>query len=108
MTYSATKPLLLACCFAFAATGHCFADTVAPKYDGTENDRRPECSAERPSKDGADNSLTEKLDECGSVLSPPESRDHEIVIPAPDAGRTPVIPPKALPQTPPEDEKNGD
>ncbi len=46
----------------------------------------------------ADQSLTETLDECDGVLQPPAVGDPGLVEPAPDAGRTPVIPPSELPE----------
>lgn len=47
--------------------------------------------------------LAAKLDRCNGVLQPPPTGDAEIREPAPDGGKTPVIPPGALPQQPPAD-----
>lgn len=49
-------------------------------------------------QDGAQGSLSGKLDKCGSVLAPPPVGDAGIVDPPPDVGRTPVIPPSDLPE----------
>lgn len=48
---------------------------------------------------GDDQTLTEQLDACGSILQPPEGVDPSIQAPAPDPtpNTTPVIPPGALP-----------
>jgi hypothetical protein len=46
----------------------------------------------------ANGALTEKLDDCDGVLKPPTVGDTEIVEPAPDVGRTPVIRPDELPE----------
>jgi hypothetical protein len=42
--------------------------------------------------------LTEKLDDCDGVLKPPTVGDTEMVEPALDVGRTPVIRPDELPE----------
>ena len=42
--------------------------------------------------------LTEKLDDCDGVLKPPTVGDTEMVEPAPDVGRTPVIRPDEVPE----------
>lgn len=39
---------------------------------------------------------TNRLDDCGSVLVPPVVGDAEMVEPAPDEGRTPVIDPSEV------------
>lgn len=42
-------------------------------------------------------SPTDKLGDCNSVLHPPGVGDKDMVQPAPDVGKMPVIPPKAVP-----------
>jgi len=44
--------------------------------------------------------LAERLERCKGVLKPPPTGDTESDIPAPDTGKTPVIPPGALPDQP--------
>ena len=51
-----------------------------------------------------DNGLTEKLDRCNGVLTPP-TEDREIEEPPPQTGKTPVIPPEELPEQQPESEE---
>ena len=51
----------------------------------------------------ADPSLSEKLDRCNGVLSPPPAGDPELVEPAPNEGKTPVIPPGAVPEQQPDE-----
>ena len=53
-----------------------------------------------------DATLTAKLDKCNSVLNPPNAGDSEMVEPAPDVGRMPVIPPKAVPDQSQSDEEH--
>lgn len=61
-------------------------------------------SPDAPPADGdavagpSDGSLSETLERCGGVLSPPAVGDPGMVEPAPDEGVTPVIPPSAVPQ----------
>jgi hypothetical protein len=45
--------------------------------------------------------LSQTLGDCGSVLKPPATGDHDMTAPAPDAGNTPVIKPGEVPQQPP-------
>ncbi len=47
-------------------------------------------------KDG-DETKSEVLAKCDSVIRPPQVGDHEIVEPAPSIGRTPVIKPEQKP-----------
>ncbi|SOC82796.1 hypothetical protein SAMN05421890_1215 [Ensifer adhaerens] len=46
-----------------------------------------------------------RLGDCGGVLHPPAVGDPELVKPAPNVGKMPVIPPSAVPQ---EGEKGND
>lgn len=108
-----TTPALLAACIAAGA----FAAAPAAAQDATPTpppamqDQTSPATADDPCavdpgdetgepQAGAgapDQSLTETLDECNGVLQPPSVGDPGLVEPAPDAGRTPVIPPSALP-----------
>lgn len=54
------------------------------------------CRAE-PGIDDDPQALARKLEECNGVLKPPRVGDPELVEPAPDIGRTPVIRPDELP-----------
>lgn len=49
--------------------------------------------------------LSDKLDKCAGVLKPPPTGETGMVEPAPDVGRTPVIPPEQLPEQQPADPK---
>jgi hypothetical protein len=51
----------------------------------------PETQGRAPSAEG---SLSEKLAQSGGVICPPEGLDTDIRAPAPNGGRTPVIPPR--------------
>jgi hypothetical protein len=66
------------------------AEQAAPRV---ETDR---CRVD-PGVDDDQKSFADKLDECNGVLEPPRVGDSEIVEPAPDVGKTPVIRPKELP-----------
>ena len=59
----------------------------------TENDGQ-----EKPA---TGDSLSQTLGDCGSVLKPPATGDHDMTTPAPDEGKTPVIKPGEVPQQPP-------
>lgn len=62
------------------------------------------CQASQP-KGGADDAGNQKaaaadggkLTDCDGVLKPPATGDGQMVSPAPDAGKTPVIPPSDMP-----------
>jgi hypothetical protein len=49
----------------------------------------------------AESSLSEKLAQSGGVICPPEGLDPDIRAPAPNGGRTPVIPPPPPGEGPP-------
>jgi hypothetical protein len=53
---------------------------------------------QRPQGSETDESLTETLDDCNGVLTPPAIGDSEISEPPPDAGETPIIRPGEIPQ----------
>lgn len=48
-----------------------------------------------------DQNLSEKLDRCNGMLKPPPTGDSDLVEPAPDEGKTPVVPPSAVPEQQP-------
>jgi hypothetical protein len=57
----------------------------------------PETQGRAPAED----SLSEKLAQSGGVICPPEGLDPNIRAPAPNGGRTPVIPPPPPGEAPP-------
>lgn len=73
---------------AMAGDDPCAVDPSAPETDADET-----AGAEGEA-------LAETLDTCDGVLKPVPQGDAAIVEPAPDQGRTPVIPPEALPGDP--------
>nr|WP_080577661.1 hypothetical protein [Sinorhizobium fredii] len=73
-----------------------FATSALSRDVGT--DAQNERCRVAPGTDATQGTLTEKLDECGGVLKPPRVGDTEMVEPAPDVGRTPVIRPGELPR----------
>lgn len=54
-----------------------------------------------------DGESAEALADCGGVLKPAPVGDPELVEPAPDAGKTPVIEPEDLPDQPSDDAPSG-
>ena len=74
-------------------------ECVVPPDDNQTNGERDE--------DSPSENRTERLADCGGVLKPPATDDQEFVEPAPDEGKTPVIPPQTLPDTP-ENGEEGD
>lgn len=72
--------------------------TSAP---GLSEDPGTAAQAERcravPGTDDDPEALARKLEECNGILKPPRVGDTELVEPAPDVGRTPVIRPDELP-----------
>jgi hypothetical protein len=55
-----------------------------------------------------DQQLTEKLDRCGGVLKPPPNGDEDIEEQPPATGETPIIPPRRLPDQPPQPKQPDD
>lgn len=51
-----------------------------------------------PERGGEERLFAEKLEHCNGVLEPPNVGDTELVMPAPDVGRTPIIRPDDLPK----------
>ncbi|MGE0847116.1 MAG: hypothetical protein AB7L41_12675 [Flavobacteriaceae bacterium] len=87
-----------------------FALAMSPSVDAQDGSGTPQiedrasdpCAAAPEGDDeqaDGETQLSGRLDRCGSVLTPPKTGDGEIVEPAPDTGRTPVIPPEAVPPT---------
>lgn len=64
----------------------------------------PEEQAEEKEEEQSneDQRTSEILERCNGVLLPPPTGDREIEEPPADSGTTPVIPPGAVPQQPPE------
>ncbi|UVK46707.1 hypothetical protein BPNPMPFG_002409 [Mesorhizobium sp. AR07] len=50
----------------------------------------------------ADTNLSETLDNCGGVLTPPPTGDQGMTQPPPAEGKTPVIKPGEVPAQPPQ------
>jgi hypothetical protein len=81
----------------------------AQPQDNPSNGQTGAADANANKNDGADTSagsgetaaLSDKLDRCGGVLKPPPTGQTGMVEPAPDVGRTPVIPPEQLPEQQP-------
>jgi hypothetical protein len=72
--------------------------TGAPPED-CKVDPRQQRDGQAPST--AERQLSETLEKCRGVLQPPATGDGRIVEPAPDTGKTPVIPPGSVPEQPP-------
>ena len=86
------------CVRALALASMLAAGSVAEAQDGRSACRTTPPAAQgegAPKSEGQ--SLTEALDSCNSVLTPPRVGDGDLVEPAPDAGKTPVITPGDLP-----------
>ncbi|WP_161939555.1 hypothetical protein [Paramesorhizobium deserti] len=66
------------------------AECRAQPGDGRKDDKQGETRE----------ALAERLERCRSVLKPPPTGDTEADIPPPDVGKTPVIPPRAIPDQP--------
>lgn len=52
-------------------------------------------------KPATNDNLSQTLGDCGGVLKPPATGDHDMTTPAPAQGKTPVIKPGEVPQQPP-------
>jgi hypothetical protein len=80
--------------WAFAQAGQADCTPGAP------SSRTAPSTAEGAKPGGTQGSdmLTEKLDDCNGVLTPPPVGDGDIVEPAPQAGKMPVITPNDLPK----------
>jgi hypothetical protein len=93
--------LMLACAVPAAAqtdsqpTSPCQAQPDQNKNSGNNAGQTGE---QRPPAGG---SLTQKLDPCDGVLTPPPTGDSGMTEPAPNQGKTPVIKPGEVPQQPP-------
>jgi hypothetical protein len=69
-------------------------DRPLPRAKAPGGETAPRCATDRPTDD-----LTAKLDDCESVLVPPDGVDPEMAEPPPQPmeGQTPVIEPDDLP-----------
>ena len=94
----------------FAATALlCWAGTLGPALaqasDGGSTAQPHPCVAtpDDQAKNGsgaAENRPQAALDACNGVLTPPRTGDQEMPMEPPDKGKTPVIPPGAIPPQP--------
>lgn len=98
--------LALACAAAWA--GPAFAQSSPGAEPGVSVDEcqvepmdETESQSEAPAPD---ENLTAKLDKCNGVLQPPPTGDADIKEEPPASGKTPVIPPGALPEEQPPSE----
>ena len=68
-------------------------------------DKSPQSSCKAAPQEGGKQSQNDaspdgnQLADCNGVLNPPAVGDPELVKPAPNVGKMPVIPPGAVPQT---------
>jgi hypothetical protein len=73
----------------------------APTFAQDPSNQPDRCQAPQRQQDqNADADVkpdTEKLADCNGVLKPPSTGDSDFVVPAPQIGDTPVIPPGAVP-----------
>jgi hypothetical protein len=70
----------------------------AEPKDNASNGSRPGTADQQTTASIDDGQqATDKLEACGGVLKPPRNGASDMVEPAPDIGRTPVIPPEQLP-----------
>jgi hypothetical protein len=70
----------------------------AEPEDNASNGSRPGTTDQQATASIDDGrQATDKLEACGGVLKPPRNGATDMVEPAPDVGRTPVIPPEQLP-----------
>lgn len=83
------------------------AEETAPGQTGSQTEKckvQPEPESGKPTqndKTGDQKNLTQKLDPCNGVLTPPPTGDTGMTKPAPDEGKTPVIKPGEIPAQPP-------
>jgi len=64
---------------------------------GADNATQSERCRAEPGIDRERQALAQKLEECNGVLKPPRAGDPDLVEPAPNVGKTPVIRPDELP-----------
>lgn len=76
--------------------------TLERKACAEHNLRGPGDTPETQGRASTSDSLGEKLAQSGGVICPPEGLDPDIRAPAPNGGRTPVIPPPAPGEAPAE------
>lgn len=72
------------------------ADKAPQKAPSAEH-RDPKACAPRAETTGQDKALSDKLAQTDGVICPPGGIDPDIKMPAPETGKTPVIPPPGSP-----------
>lgn len=95
-----SRTLTLAALFSLIGGG-CLPIPQTIAQESEETSTEETCRAEPDSQNGDDpdsGQLTETLERCDGVLEPPRTGDSDTEAPAPDIGRTPVVPPGALPE----------
>lgn len=92
-----SSALLLAATPAMAQTQP--ADTQPPAAQN--GDCQAKTGDNGQQKPATGDTLSETLGDCGGVLKPPATGDHDMTTPAPAQGKTPVIKPGEVPQQPP-------
>lgn len=99
------RSLTLAVTVVFALLTASYGQTPT-ESDATSGDPcLAEPTLERDVPTANDQELTEKLDHCNGVLKPPPTEDQDIEAQPPEIGKTPVIPPTALPEQQPAPEE---
>ena len=97
-----------------AANGVVAAQTRPPGLDAAPLDRKacaehnlqgPGDTHETQGRAPSNQDLSDKLAQSGGVICPPQGLDPDIRAPAPNGGRTPVIPPPAPGGAPPAEPK---
>ncbi len=68
-----------------------------PSSGATGNAANAGPDSKTTNEDGDASALSDKLQDCGGVLTPPPTGETGIVEPPPDVGETPIIPPGQLP-----------
>ncbi|MBZ9675699.1 hypothetical protein [Mesorhizobium sp. ES1-1] len=88
--------LLLAAAPAMAQTQ---PDQTLPPSQSTNCQAKTDSEGQQ--KPATGDNLSQTLGDCGGVLKPPATGDHDMTAPAPDQGKTPVIKPGEVPPQPP-------
>jgi hypothetical protein len=102
--HKSAKSLLSAVCLC-ALVQLAAAEAAIPSDEETVS--RDDCVLAPDAEDltelaeGTSDTATDRLAECDGILAPPPIGDDEFVIPAPDTGAMPVVPPEVVPETPP-------
>jgi hypothetical protein len=96
---------LLSAVYLCALVQHAAAEAAIPSDEETMS--RDDCVLAPDAEDltepaeGTPDTATDRMAECDGILAPPPTGDDEFVKPAPDTGAMPVVPPEAVPETPP-------